>query len=104
MIDIVTWSDGTDLGVSDTDVFRATNILSTQLGSLEYASDLGIDLAYFLNERVKFQDESFKAYLVRVLAIAGINVTDVSEIVHNLFSEYKITLSPVEQNDGLIAG
>lgn len=104
MIDIISWDNGADLGIADTDVPRAANILSTQLGSLEYQQDLGIDLAYFLTERVKFQDDSFKSYLVRVLAVAGINVTDVSEVIHSLFSDYKIRIAPVEQTDGLIAG
>ena len=103
MIDIVSSAPGADLQVMDTDVPRGANILATQLGSLEYAPALGIDLAYFLTERIKFQDESFKSYLVRTLAEEGINVVELIEEIENLFSRYTITLAPVEQTDALIA-
>lgn len=102
MIDVVSWN-GTDLSMQDTDVFRAANILSVQLGSLEYAPTLGIDLKYFLQEGVKFQNDSFKGYLVEVLASRGINVSSVVELVEALSSNYNINLSPVETSTGLIA-
>jgi hypothetical protein len=60
MIDIISSNDGQDLGLYDTQTERAKNILSTQVGSLEYAKDLGVDLNYFLSPDFKFQNESFK--------------------------------------------
>lgn len=101
MIDIS--SVGTDIGVFDTQTVRAQNILSVQIGSLEYAQDLGIDLKYFMNEEFRFQNESFKAYLIQVLANYSINVASVVDTVQNLFRQYTLNLTPAESQDSLIA-
>jgi hypothetical protein len=103
MMDIV---DFTPKGMQtyDTQTPRAANILSVQLGALEYAQDIGIDLRYFLNANIKFQNDSFKAYLVQVLAGNGINVASVIEVLRPLSSEYDFNLSPQEStSSGLIA-
>lgn len=102
MIDI--YSNGTgELETFDTQTHRAANILNTQLGSLEYAQDLGIDLEYFLSPDYKFQDASFQSYLVQVLANAGINVATITATVQNLYQDLKINLSAEEQSSSLIA-
>lgn len=103
MIDIITVEDGLDLGVYDTQTQKAKNILSTQLRSLEYAKDFGIDLEFFLIETFRFENESFKAYCIQVLANFGINVSTVVETIENLFSEYFFNLTPEETSTGLIA-
>lgn len=103
MIDIISAEDGQDIGLFDTQTSKAANILSIQLGALEYAADLGIDLKYFLSEDFKFENESFKAYLVETLANRGINVTSVDEILQNLYSDFIINLSPEETSSGLVA-
>lgn len=101
MTDIV--SVGDDLNLFDTQTSRAANILSVQLGALEYASDLGIDLAYFLSEDFRFQNESFRAYLIEVLVNKGINVSSVTEVVENLFTSLTFELTPDETETGLVA-
>ena len=101
MIDIV--SVGTDIGLFDTQTTRAANILSVQQGSLEYASDLGIDLKYFLSEEFRFQNDSFKAYLVQRLANYGINVASVTDTVENLFRQYTFNIPPAEVEGGMVA-
>lgn len=104
MIDIFPPSEeGLDLGTYNTAVARAKNILSVHIGSLEYADDLGIDLKFFLSEDFKFQDESFKAYLIETLAYRGINVTDLAEAVESLFRQYTFNLAAEESTSGLIA-
>lgn len=103
MIDIVTTETGQDMGVLDTQVPKAQNILSVQLGSLEYAQDFGIDLRYFLSEDFKFQNESFKSYLIQVLSTNGINVAEVTEVFESLFGEYTFKITPPEQSGGLVA-
>lgn len=103
MIDIVSSENGLDLGVLDTQTMKAANILSVQLASLEYAPDLGIDLKYFLSEDFSFQNESFKAYLIEVLANNSINVASVLETIQSLFVTYQFNLSPEDQSTGLIA-
>lgn len=104
MIDIFAPSEsGLDAGVVDTNVARAGNILSIQLGALEYAPDLGIDLEYFLSEDFSFQNESFKAYLIQILASYSINVATITDTVENLYRQYTFNISPTESAGGLIA-
>lgn len=102
MIDIIS-ADENGLGVFNTQTSKAANILSVQLGSLEYAPDLGIDLRYFLAEDFKVQNDSFKAYLVEVLANRGINVVSVMDLVQSLSNQYTFNLAPEETSTGLIA-
>lgn len=102
MIDIYSTGSG-ELETYDTQTHRAANILNTQLGSLEYAKDLGIDLEYFLSPDYKFQDASFQSYLVQVLANQGINVATIVATVQNLYQDLKINLSAEEQSSSLIA-
>ncbi len=101
MTDIV--AVGTDLQVFNTQTSRAANILSIQIGSLEYEQDLGIDLKYFLSEDFRFQNESFKAYLVQVLANRGINVASVIETVDKLFETLTFNITAEEQTGSLVA-
>lgn len=101
MIDIVGFTEK-GMEMYDTQTERAANILSVQLGDLEYAQDLGIDLRYFLTESIKFQDASFKAYLVQALASRGINVASLIEVLNRLDSNYIINLSPQENSTGFI--
>jgi len=102
MIDIVDFTPK-GMDVYDTQTERAANILSVQIGSLEYAQDLGIDLRYFLTENIKFQNASFKGYLVQSLANRGINVASVLEVLEALSSNYTINLSPEENSTGWVA-
>jgi len=103
MIDIISADDGEDLGVLDTQTTKAANVLSVQLAALEYAPELGIDLRYFLREDFRFQNASFKAYLIEVLANNGINVASVADTVDNLFRQYTFELSPEETSTSLVA-
>lgn len=101
MIDIVGIQDN-DIQLFDTQTERAANILSVQLGALEYAQDFGIDLRYFLTESISFQDESFKAYMVQALATRGINVSSLVEVLNALDADYNIKLSPAENSTGFL--
>ncbi len=102
MLDIVSAGGGLDIGLYDTQTVRAANILSVQVGALEYSPLLGIDLAYFLSPDFKFQNASFKSYLVEVLANNSINVASLTEAIDNLFSIYGFNLS-ADQKSGFIA-
>lgn len=102
MTDIYSIGSG-ELEIYDTQNFKAANILSTQLGSLEYLPLFGIDLKYFLDEGYKFQNDSFKSYLVQVLANEGINVASVIDTIENLYNQYTFNLSTEETTTGLIA-
>lgn len=103
MIDIVDFTPK-GMEIYDTQTQRAANILSVQLGSLEYAQDLGIDLRYFLVENIKFQNDSFKAYLVQTLASRGINVASLIEVLRPLSVDYDFNLSQQDNSTGMVAG
>lgn len=103
MIDIVSSPQGADLGIFDTQAPRAANILSIQVGSLEYAKDLGIDLKFFLSEDFRFQDQSFRAHLVDVLSRFGISVATIDVEVSALLTTYKFNLVPDDHDIGMFA-
>lgn len=104
MTDIVSVTEGLDLGMLNSLTPRAGNIFSVQLGSLEYAPEtFGIDLSYFLSEEFKVQNASFKSYLIEVLANSGISVASLTDRGEALFREYIFEISPDETSTGLIA-
>lgn len=103
MIDIGYDAQGLDAGTFDTQTFKAANILGVQLGALEYAQDLGIDLKYFLTNDFEIQNESFEAYCVQVLAQNGVNVTGVTKTIENLLQNLTFNIAPLETSTGLLA-
>lgn len=103
MMDIISSEDGEDIKLFRTQTPRAANLLSVQLGDLEYLPDWGIDLAYFLGEDVKFQNESFQAYLIETMARNGLNVSSLDVESFALFEQYGFNLSPEENESGFIA-
>ena len=104
MIDIVRVANGEDLGLFNTDIERAKNILSVQIGELEYLPDFGIDLKYFLAEEFSFQNESFKSYLIQVLANYSVNVSSVIETVEALHRQFTFNIGNSDSNnDGMVS-
>lgn len=105
MIDIVRVEDGQDLGFADTAVIKAANVVSVQLGSLEYAPQFGADLNYFLTSGFQIQTASFKAYLIQRLTESQINVSDCIETIESLVSKFSFYVSSAneESQEGLIA-
>lgn len=91
-----------ELQVTVSEAPRAGNILSTQIGTLEYAPDFGIDLKYFLESEFRIQNESFKSYLVQRLLEHRVNVVNVIETVQTLFTNYTFQIGSSEENEGLI--
>lgn len=100
MIDIVEITD--DIGVYDTNVMRAKNVLSVQLASLEYAEDFGVDLKYFLSEDFEFQNDSFKAYLLQRLAEHNIDVFGIEDTVNALYRQYAFGISENQTTTQLV--
>lgn len=91
-LDIVSIPDGLDMGFYITDVTKAANVLSVQLGELEYAQDFGVDFRYFLTDNLQFQNESFQAYLVERLTRAQINVSSIISTINALFIKLNISV------------
>lgn len=88
MLDIVQIEDGKDLVIADSAAPKAGNVLSIQIGDLEYAPDFGVDLRFFLQEQLQFQNESFRAYLVERLTQSQISVDQVVEIIDTFTSKF----------------
>ncbi len=104
MMDIIEAEDGEDLNVMDSIVAKAGNVISVQLGSLEYAQEFGVDLRFFLESDFQFQNESFKAYLVQRLTEHQVNVNEVIDTIESLFEEYTFMVGSdtTHNNGGLI--
>lgn len=93
---------GSDLGVEQTEAPRAGNILSVQIGDLEYAPQMGIDLRYFLESEFRIQNESLKSYMVQRLLEQGINVVDVVEVVETVYGEATFGIGSSNSNGGFV--
>lgn len=91
-----------DIRIFDTQVKKAENVCSVQLGSLYYADTFGVDLAYFLSEEFEFQNEAFKAYLIQRLAESSIDVTSVIETIEALYSSLVFNIPARPENSGLV--
>lgn len=101
--DIVSWETGKDLGIQQTEAPRAGNILATQLASLEYATDFGIDLRYFLETEFQIQNISFQAYCVQRLLELRVNVVNVIDQVNNLFTTSTFLIGSSENSGSMMA-
>jgi hypothetical protein len=86
MMDIVSIS--TDLVMADAQNPKAANVLSVQLGDLEYAPTFGIDIEFFIDPEFQFQNESFKSYLIQRLSEHHVNVNEVLETVEKFSMTY----------------
>jgi hypothetical protein len=100
--DIVTLSDGLDLGIQQSEAPRAGNVLATQLASLDFAPEFGIDKKYFLESEFQIQTASFKAYCVQRLLEHRINVVNVVDVVQTLFSTSSFLIGSSENDGALI--
>lgn len=104
MIDIFVSETGGDLKTYNTQVEKAKNVLDVQLGSLEYAKELGIDLEYFfINEEFVFQNESFRAHMIERLSANMVNSSSVLTLIEKLYNEYTFNIGN-EPTSGLIQG
>lgn len=103
MKDIIESEPGVDCNVMDSIVAKAGNVLSIQLGDLEYSPDFGVDLRFFLTSDFQFENNSFKSYLVQRLTENQVNVADVLDTVESLFQKYTHYVGDnAQSSEGLI--
>ncbi len=100
MKDIVELNQGEDMKLYDSIVAKAGNVLSIQLGDLEYSPDFGVDLKFFLDENFQFQNESFTSYLVQRLTESQVNVAKVIDVIKTLTREYTYHVGDIKQSNG----
>jgi len=101
-LDIIS-TNGRDLGLARSDVARAGNVLSVQIGTLEYAPTFGIDLKYFLESDFSIQTDSFRAYLVQRLMEHQVNIVNVLSVFETLFETMTFFIGEDQNSTGLIA-
>ncbi len=100
MKDIVELNEGEDIKLYDSIVAKAGNVLSIQLGALEYAPEFGVDLKFFLNDEFQFQNSSFTSYLVQRLTESQVNVAKVLNVVETLLTQYTYHVGEIKQSNG----
>lgn len=100
MIDIVGVHDGSDLNLYDAQSPKGANVLSVQLGSLEYLPEFGVDLKFFIQEDFQIQNESFKSYLIQRLTESNVNVNAVIEVVESLIRRLTFVVGDTERETG----
>lgn len=99
MIDITSLTDG-DLVLRESQAAKAANVLQIQTGSLEYAKEFGIDLAFFLDPDFNFQNESFKAYLIQRLSEHHVNVNQVLDELERFQQQLTFLVGETEDKTG----
>ena len=90
----------TDLVLYEAQTSKAANVLSVQLGALEYAPTFGIDLRFFINPDFQFQNESFKAYLIQRLAEHNINVAQVIQELEQFYLKFTFVVGDADKTVG----
>lgn len=104
MNDIISFKPGKDIEFADSVVGKAANVVSVQIGSLEYEPTFGSDLNYFLQSQFQIQTASFKNYLVGQLVKNQINVTQCIQTINTLFEELDFFVDDANNSvKGLIA-
>ena len=99
-VDIYLDNDGV-LQRTDTDLYKAKNILSIQVTDVYYAPELGIDLRRFMNPDIKIQFETFRSYTIQQMVQQGVRINDALEIQQNLDKDLEYSVSTT-QNEGMI--
>lgn len=102
MIDIIRAVQGADLQVQDSIAPKAGNLLATQLGKLSYEPEFGVDLRFFLESNLEFQNESFQAYLIERLIQNRINVDSVLTVIESFTSRFVFNVNEQQRTEGFI--
>ena len=100
MLDISSIESGKDLVLKDSIVSKAVNLLSVQLGDLEYETDFGIDFKYFLESEYGIQPETFQSYLIQRMLENRINVVTVLDLIEEFSEKFTFTVGDVETSSG----
>ena len=87
---------------SNTDVYKARNILSVQKTNTHYRPDLGIDLKRFIDPDVKIQFETFRSYTLQEMVQQGARIDAILEVQRDLDKKMDYNVSKTE-TEGMIA-
>jgi ribosomal protein L27 len=87
--------------LSDTQIYKAGNILSVQKGSLRHDKEIGVDRDYFLNSEIKFKKSAYFACQVRELIFQNVSIVNYMDVENKDFvAGLKIIIQPAVGNKG----
>ncbi|MDR2708640.1 MAG: hypothetical protein LBC07_01510 [Elusimicrobiota bacterium] len=75
---------------------KAQNLLEVQERSLYYAQNFGVDLAYFIESSIHFQNEVMQAHISEKLMTNYLVVAQYSAAVESFFQKHSIQISNAE--------
>ena len=93
-----------DLEFFASELPRAENLITTQLGDLFYQTDWGVDLAYFLNPDYTIQAEAFESYLLQKMGFWGMNVLNFIAKQQKFIRQMIFNFGEPKENDTLMRG
>lgn len=93
-----------DLEFVASELPRAENLITTQLGDLVYQPDWGVDLAYFLNPNYTIQAEAFESYLLQRIGFWGMNVLEFIAKQSKFIREMIFNFGEPTENNNLMRG
>lgn len=93
-----------DLDFLVSELPRAENLITTQLGDLQYQPDWGVDLAYFLDPDYTIQAEAFEAYLLQRIGFWGMNVLNFIAKQQKFIREMIFNFGEPKENNSLMRG
>ena len=93
-----------DLEFVASELLRAENLITTQLGDLVYQPDWGVDLAYFVNPNYTIQAEAFESYLLQRIGFWGMNVLEFIAKQSKFIREMIFNFGEPTENNNLMRG
>ena len=84
MLDFYRFDNGGE--TRETDVFKAENLLSTNLGVLYYLPLFGISMDLFFDQNFNIQFESFSAYITDTMVNFGIDIVSTQKEIDTFIS------------------
>lgn len=90
MLDIESLDNGGR--VRDTDLWKAENLLLTNVGSLYYLPAFGIDMGLFFSQDYNIQFESFMASVTDTMVQNGIDITKITNQIDAFLNSVIMTI------------
>lgn len=88
--------------LSNTEVYKASNLCRVEIGSKTYCPTWGIALSTFINENFEVQNSSFTSYLTQRMAEVNLNVAKLTSIINHFSLQISVGFS-AQNNGGMIA-
>jgi hypothetical protein len=81
---------------------KAENLLKAQMRVLYYAYDFGIDLAYFVESPINFQNEVLQAHISERMSMNYLIVAQYETQMKDFFENHNIKIAPMESKANAI--